>query len=561
MQAKELITDNLLLIVRKLTKENIDVQVSISERSENGDYYTNVALRLSSILKKKPLDIAYQIKSELEKVSDFASIVSKVDVAPPGFVNFYLSEEYLVDTLDYINKEQDKFGTSENLKDQKIMVEFTDPNPFKEFHIGHLYSNVVGESIARLFESQGAIVKRACYQGDVGLHVAKAIYGMQKLVDQMPDQSSSLAVHAQFLGRAYARGSKDYDSNENIKSEINILNKKIYEKDDSIKKLYDLGRKWSLEYYDSIYARLGTHFDYFYFESEVDKEGARIVRENIKNKIFEKSEGAVIFSGEKYGLHNRVFINSLGLPTYEAKDLGLAPTKYKDFPYDRSIILTGNEQTEYFKVVIAALSKINPDLASKVTHIGHGMVLLPGGKISSRTGDVITGDWLMDEAVAQISREFSDMSESTAEKVGIAAIKYALLKNTIGKNMEFNFDESIALTGASGPYLLYAFVRTQSVLEKSQIADAENKKQPINTEERELLRHLVHFPEVISSAGVRLSPSLVAEYLFELSQKFNFFYQKHKIADSSFRLQLTSSVGQALKTGLSLLGIETVERM
>src|SRR3989344_2773483 len=594
MEARELITNNLLLVVRKLSKAGVDVRVSISERLENGDYFTNVALRLASILKRKPLDIAYEIKTEFEKLvspssqpppikgeGDQSSVIDRVEVAPPGFVNFFLSRQYLADTIDKIREKGSKFGNSDVLKNQKVMVEFTDPNPFKEFHIGHLYSNLVGESISRLFESQRATVWRGCYQGDVGLHVAKAIYGMRKLADQMPDDNAPLSVRAQFMGRAYTLGSRDYDSNENIKKEIDELNKKIYDQDSSIRELYKKGRVWSLEYFDSIYKRLGTNFKRFYFESEVGEEGARIVREFSKKKVFEKSEGAIIFPGKKYGLHNRVFINSQGIPTYEAKDLGLAPTKYKDFPYDQSIIITAHEQTEYFKVVLKALEQTNPELAKKNMHIPHGVVRLPGRKISSRAGEVITGEWLMDEAVARILREYPEMAspersrrdEDTAEKVGLAAIKYALLRGTIGRDIEFNFEESISLTGASGPYLQYTYVRTRSVIEKNHEArimnhgkHAENWELGIGNlkleiEELNVLRQLVHFEETVDEAQDRLSPNLVAEYLFDLASKFNLFYQKHRIVGNSFRLELTRAVGQTIKNGLVLLGIETVRKM
>ncbi|OGH17233.1 MAG: hypothetical protein A3C30_01325 [Candidatus Levybacteria bacterium RIFCSPHIGHO2_02_FULL_40_18] len=613
MQVRELIAQNLERIVRRITKEPVEVQVSISEKSENGDYYTNVALKLASILKQKPLDIAYKIKSELEKgimgikgatsiTGDLSSTVDRIEAVNPGFINFFLSEQYLQETLEHINKEGGKFGRSEKLKAQKVMIEFTDPNPFKEFHIGHLYSNLVGESLSRLYESCGATVWRVCYQGDVGLHVAKAIYGMKKLSDQMPDDSSPLSIRAQFMGRAYALGSRDYESNKTVKQEIDDLNKKIYEQDSSVRDLYKKGREWSLEYFDSIYKRLGTNFKRFYFESEVGEEGARIVREFLKKgvaqppaqrasgpggkgsapeEVFEESEGAIIFPGKKYGLHNRVFINSAGIPTYEAKDLGLAPTKYKDFPYDQSIIITAHEQTEYFKVVLKALEHTNPELAKKTMHIPHGVVRLPGRKISSRAGEVITGEWLMDEAVARILREYPEMAspersrrdEDTAEKVGLAAIKYALLRGTIGRDIEFNFEESISLTGASGPYLQYTYVRTRSVIEKNHEArimnhgkHAENWELGIGNlkleiEELNVLRQLVHFEETVDEAQDRLSPNLVAEYLFDLASKFNLFYQKHRIVGNSFRLELTRAVGQTIKNGLVLLGIETVRKM
>ena len=238
----------------------------------------------------------------------------------------------------------------------------------------------------------------------------------------------------------------------------------------------------------------------------------------------------------------------------------------EDYKADKSIVITASEQSDYFKVVLKALEQIDPKIAANTTHIAHGMVRLPSGKMSSRTGDVITGEWLMDEAVSRVASAYPDMDDKTAEKVGIAAIKYALLKGTIGRDIAFNFDESIALEGASGPYLLYTFVRTQSVLAKSRVASRvsqvnKNKKQKANSEELAILRHLIHFQEVITEAQSKLSPNLLALYLFELSQKFNFFYQKHKIADNELRLELTKVVGQTLSNGLKILGIATVEKM
>lgn len=571
MQAKQLITHNLKRILKKIAHEDVEFEVHPSEKSENGDYYTNVALRLGSILKQKPLDIAYKIKQEFDKVGD-SDVVKKAEVAPPGFVNFFLSRQCLFDTMIRIIESKEKFGSSDSLKNKKIMVEFTDPNPFKEFHIGHLYSNIVGESLARLYESQDATVWRVCYQGDVGLHVAKAIYGMKKLSNQMPDDQSPLSVRAQFMGKAYALGSQDYEQNDKVKKEINDLNRKIYDlpagrqgKDSSIRDLYEKGKIWSLDYFGAIYKRLGTEFKKFYFESEVGEPGAKLVREFFKKGVFKESEGAIIFEGAKFGLHNRVFVNSLGLPTYEAKDLGLAPFKYRDFAYDRSIIITAQEQADYFKVVLAALEQINPELAKKTHHISHGMVRLPGGKMSSRTGDIITGEWLIEETVEQIHRAYPEMDAETGDRVGLAAVKYALLKNAIGQDTEFDFSESITLNGASGPYLQYAYVRTKSVLEKNQKSKTKDQKQiaenSLNSEELAVLRHLAYFPEIVQMAQEKLSPNIVASYLFGLSQKFNLFYQKHKIAGNKFRLELTEATGQVLKNGLALLGIETVDRM
>lgn len=497
--------------------------------------------------------------------------VQKIEVAGPGFLNFYLSTEELSKGMQKVLDGQEKIAPTPKYSDKKVMVEFTDPNPFKELHIGHLFSNAVGESLSRLIASQGATVRRVCYQGDVGLHVAKAIFGMQKMMNDkglmIKDlEGKPLVERARFLGESYAMGAKAYEEDEAAKAEMNGLNKKIYDRTDpEINELYDKGRKWSLEQFETIYKRLGTKFDGYYFESEVGKYGIEFVRAHI-GSVFEESEGAVIFPGKKHGLHNRVFINSLGLPTYEAKELGLAPTKYKDWQYDESIIVTGNEINDYFRVLLKALSLINPELASKTVHIGHGMLKLKGGKMSSRLGNVLLGEWLLDEAKRQISAQYADMDEATAEMVAVAAVKYSLLKSGIGKDVVFDFDESISFEGNSGPYLQYTYARTRSVLSKAQntVESSMQNVESMEKEELELLRKLYHFEGIVEQSAADLAPHTLATYLFELAQLFNNFYQKHKIIGSEqevLRLALTEATGSVIKKGLDLLGIQSPEHM
>ena len=274
-----------------------------------GDYSTNVAMVLGKVNSRNPKELAQEIA---DKISENKSI-EKVEVAGAGFINFYLSQEFFTESIKEILKEKDKWGSNGSLKKQKIIVEYTDPNPFKEFHIGHLMSNAIGESISRLVEFSGVETKRANYQGDVGLHVAKAIWGLQ--------HGGSTSVQPELLGKAYAEGAKAYEEDEKAKEEIKEINKKVYDKSDkSINEIYDDGRKVSLEHFEEIYKKLGTKFDEYFFESETSPIGKKLVEENV-GKVFEESDGAVIFKGEDFGLHTRVFINSEGLPTYEAKDL------------------------------------------------------------------------------------------------------------------------------------------------------------------------------------------------------------------------------------------------
>ncbi|MBI2598685.1 arginine--tRNA ligase [Candidatus Curtissbacteria bacterium] len=499
--------------------------------------------------------------------------IKKLEVAGPGFLNFFIKEEIWQEEVEKILGST-KGQKGKRTKGQKVIVEFTDPNPFKEFHIGHLYSNIVGESICRLLEETGAQVKRANYQGDVGMHVAKTIWAIPKLLNQENEtfaeqEKKDLSARVFFLGQAYSLGAKEFEASDVIKKEIAELNKKIFAKDPSIFEFYEKGRKWSLDYFEEIYKRLGTKFDYYYFESEVGEVGVRIVREFLKKGIFVESEGAIIFPGEKEGLHNRVFINSLGLPTYEAKELGLAPTKYEQFKYDQSIIVTGNEINEYFKVLLAALLKIRPDLAQKTKHIGHGMVRMPGGKISSRLGNVILGEWLLDEAKRRVREAFSGVSDALSEQIGTGAVKYALLKGSIGQDVAFSFEESISLNGNSGPYLQYTYARCRSVLAKVESGKLKVESldlSKLSGEEDLLLRALGHFEEAVVDAANGFAPNLAANFLYEVAQKYNTLYNNLPIlkageGERSRRLFLTEATAGILKKGLYLLGIEAPQKM
>ena len=480
-----------------------------------GDYSSNVALVYSKEFAMSSNDLALKLVSELEK--ERLPEIEKIEIAGRGFINFSLASSFLSKTIAGINKNGDTYGKTNIFNKEKTIVEYTDPNPFKEFHIGHLMSNTIGEAISRVIEYNGAEVKRACYQGDVGLHVAKAVWGKLK----NPDAS---------WGEAYALGAIS-QADARIKAEIIDINQKIYEKDPSLFLLYGEGKKESLEKFEEIYKRLETHFDYYFFESDTGKFGKKLV-EKYKEKIFEKSEGAVVFKGEKYGLHTRVFINSQGLPTYEAKELDLAKIKYEKYPYDKSIVVTANEVNEYFKVVHKALELMFPDLAKKTIHISHGMLRLPEGKMSSRTGKVITAESLIGEVKERIKEKVSDRKlteeekEKISEQVAIGAIKYSILKQTSGKDIIFDFDKSLSFEGDSGPYLQYTHTRALSVLNK-----AKEEKIPQNTylEVRlpsNIERLLYRFPEIVERAGREYEPHYITTYLMELAGLFNSFYAK-----------------------------------
>ncbi|MEK7116982.1 MAG: arginine--tRNA ligase [Patescibacteria group bacterium] len=502
--------------------------------------------------------------------------ISEIKIAG-NFINFYLSKEFFAYSVKEILKEKEKYGQNKLLDGQKIMVDYTDPNPFKEFHIGHLMSNAIGESVCRILDFNGAEVIRVCYQGDVGLQVAKAIWGILQNKKDFPKDDASLSEKIAYLGEAYVLGSQKYSDDKKATEEIVQINKKIFEKsNEEINTIYKKGREWSLLHFDEIYEKLGTKFDHIIPESSVIEDGQKIVEEFLDKGIFEKSDGAVVFRGENYGLHTRVFINFQGLPTYEAKDLGLAKKKTElEKNLDVSIIVTANEQSDYFKVVFKAISFIYPEYAKISKHLGHGILRFASGKMSSREGNVITGESLIFQVEGLVKgkvedRDYSEKEkEEIIQKVAIGAIKYSILRQAIGGDIIFDFDKSISFEGDSGPYLQYACVRANSILEKAKVSRSvlDMSKMPFDTwKTTELERYLYRFPEVVERAGREYAPHYIVTYLTELASIFNSFYAGNKIIDendpnSPYKITLTQAVAYILKYGLHLLGIKVPEKM
>lgn len=596
--------------------EEVNFSIEHPEDFRNGDYSTNVAMVYAKKIGKNPKELAEEIVKELKTPSTLGispiageenpsltreglgGFVSKIQVAGAGFINFYLSREFFNKSINEILKKGENWGKNSSLAGKKIMVEYTQPNPFKPFHIGHLMSNAIGESISRIVEFSGAKTIRANYQGDVGPHVAKAIWGVNhveslekrkldiyfnndptKTIEvKKPIDVENVSENAQYIGYCYQIGSEAYDSSEVEKMAIDIINKKIYDKSDpGINNIYDWGRKITLEAFEEIYKILGTKFNYYFFESEMAPIGEKIVRENV-GKIFEESDEAIIFQGEKYDkkLHTRVFINSKGLPTYETKEIGLTITKFEKENPDISIVTTAIEQAEYMKVVQKAISLMHPDLESRMEHVTHGMMRLSTGKMSSRKGNVITGESLLRDSMDIVlekvkERELSDDEKrKISEIVGVSALKYSILKSSLGSDIIYDFEKSISFDGDSGPYLQYTAVRANSIIMKGkerlwQYQDYETYNE-IPEEINDLEKLLYQFPEVVERSYSLLEPHHIATYLTRLASAFNTFYGNTQIIiegnkNMGYQLNLVKAFYQTMKNGLWLLGIETPERM
>jgi len=602
MKIKEKIQNEVKKVLRSLdiTKHYEDqIILETPPQKEFGDFASNISFILAKEIKKSPVKIAEEIVEKIKLPKN--SFIEKVE-ARGGYINFFLNyEKFAEELLSLINED---YGSSNIGKGKKYMVEFAHPNTHKMFHIGHLRNISIGESVVRILNMTGYKTIRANYQGDVGLHIAKCLYGIFQTKDyeKYLDKLKTIKEKIDFIGKCYVFGSKAYEEDENAKKIIKDINYLIYASAqkynkevrkiesgktdfmkfvsgknfelDKIYKIWKKTREWSLEYFEKIYKRVYTHFDRYYFESEC-LEGVDIAKEALKKGILKESQGAIIFDGEPYGLDKRVFVNSLGLPTYEAKDLKLAELQFSEFgKLDKCIHVVGPEQTSYFKVLFKVLELLDQKkYKDKEFHLVYGWVKLKRGKMSSRLGNVVLAEDIIEEAKRRLAKHFNEKRkyskekiEEISEKVAIGAVKYSMLKVGTAKEISFDIDESISFEGDSGPYLQYAHVRAKNILEKAGKFKKTFKMKILTLEEKELIKKLSEFPEVVEKASIEYKPNLICNYAYELSNTFSNFYQNCPVIQSegdvrNFRLTLTKAFKIVLKNCLTLLGIETPDVM
>lgn len=551
------IKNQLKQLIHALYDLNFEPDLTPSPDNIDADYSTNAPLKLAKDLHKPPMTIAEELNQKLN-----------ANISTPGFLNFNLSDDYLKTAIGALSDDFEQCIKSNKYQGQTVICEFSDPNPFKVLHVGHLYTSVVGDSIARLFEYAGAKVIRANFGGDVGLHVAKTLYVLR----QKP--SDNLTIED--IAKCYVKGTALYDDDETAHQEITQLNKEIYKinaenlHDTDLAKLYWQGRELSYDYFKDFYDSIGVKFDKYYPESTVANLGLEKVKQQLTRGVYEYSDGAVIFNGEKFGLHTRVFINQEGVPTYETKDVGLIFTKWQDYHFDKSIVITGSEQLDYMKVVLKSVEQYAPELVERTTHLTHGLVKLPGNvKMSSRKGNFLKAVDVIDMVKTALHEEY----DSDDPIVSLAATKYAFLKYKMGGNIIFDPKESVKMTGNSGPYLLYSCVRAKKILQKSadkttpsvdNTTQEGGSKATLIPAERNLIKKILEYAMTLDEAVSEMAPHKVANYLYELAQSFSRFYEKCPVngSDREYeRLRLVTAYLGVMSHGLNILGIEIPEEM
>ncbi len=559
--------------------------VSQLQMPEFGDYSTPIAMRLGKKLNKNPFDIAESIASEIQK-DDF---IDKVSVVKPGFINIWITKSTLFQNLKNIIELKEEYGKLQNTQKKTFLIEHTSPNPNKAMHLGHLRNNVTGMAIANIWEWEGIKVIRDSVDNNRGIAIAKLMWGYLKFArksENTPidinywylnqnewytpqDQMISPDI---FVDRLYVKGSEDCKDEEVEKKVRQMVID--WENEDKVNmELWKKVLQYTYEGQNKTLSRLGNRWDVIWRESNHYKLGKKIVEEGLKKGIFKKlQDGAILSNLEKYGLTDTILIKSDGTSLYITQDIALTKLKVEKYHPDKIFWTIGPEQSLALRQLFAICDELGIGKQNMFEHISYGLMTLKNkGKISSREGNVIYIDNLIDEVknkiIGLLDKDKMDV-EKTAEILAVGAVKYSILK--VGRNTDiaFDIDESISIDGDSGIYIIYTYVRCKSVLEKyaKKLPDINFLEIGATEEELSILRLLHKFTDSVISSAVVLSPNLICSYLFDLAQKFNAFYQKNNILNSEksvqeFRVLLTFAVSQVIKNGLSILGIQTVDKM
>lgn len=553
---KEIIS-SLLAKELKLTEGEIEKLIEVPPNPELGDY-SFPCFSLASKLKKNPAEIARDLSFKLKPGKE----VEKIHSSGP-YLNFFISKRYLAEKSLKIDE---NFGKS-NQK-SKIMIEFSQANTHKAFHVGHIRGTSLGESIARTLEFLGNKVIRANYQGDSGMHVAKWIWCYLNF-----HKKEKIRADEKWIASIYVDAVQRLAKDENLQEEVNEINRKLEEgSDKTLVALWKKTRQLSLDSLEVIYKDLGTKFKEYFFESQLEKAGKEAAHALLKKNIAIVSDGATILDLKPFNLGVWVLLRKDGTVLYSAKDIALAEEKFSRFKLDKSVYIVGAAQKLHFEQLIKTLELMKNESRKDIQIIHMQEVRLPSGKMSSRTGEnILYSEFkqeITDYTKKEIKKRFPRISKSELEKralsISIAAIKYSMLKQDANSTIVFNKEEALNFEGDSGPYLQYSYARASSIIKKAGKTRKNAEIPELSKSEFELIKKILGFPEIVQHAAKSLSPNEIANYSFSLAQRFNEFYHSSKVIGSdeeSFKLELVESFRKVMKSSLSLLGIEVLEEM
>ena len=571
-----------------LTIETIEFQAT--RKDFEGDV-TMVVFPLVKILKGNPVEIGTKIGTFLVDKNDFVSRFNVVG----GFLNLVISDDFYVKFFNSIKNKED-FGFVKPEDNAKaIMVEYSSPNTNKPLHLGHIRNILLGYSVSEIIKASGKKAYKTQIINDRGIHICKSMLAWQKYGNGQTPEAIGLKGD-KLVGNFYVEFDKNYKkeiavlmADGKAEDEAKKLAPSIIEAqqmllkweagDEEVVALWKKMNQWVYDGFEATYESLGVNFDSYYYESNTYLLGKEVVQFGLEKGIFEKDpDGSVWIDLTEDGLDRKIVLRSDGTAVYMTQDIGTAIQRVNDNPDVGGMVYTvGNEQDYHFKVLFLILKKLGFEWAESLYHLSYGMVELPSGKMKSREGTVVDADDLIAEMTAtakKISEElgklegFSESEKAVLfETIGLGALKYYMLKVDPKKQMLFNPEESVDFAGNTGPFIQYTYARIQSILRKADFDYTKDVAIELHQKEKELIKQIQQYPDVIQNAAANYSPALIANYTYELVKEFNSFYQQVSILGETdldkkiFRVQLSLTVGNIIKSAFQLLGIQVPNRM
>ncbi len=559
MTASTTIKNSIEDILAELSLKLSVVSLEHPTVENHGDYATNIALVLAKKYQKNPLEIANSFIKKLSRDKTLNGVVSKIEIAGPGFINFWLSKKGLTNEVTLITKEVESYGKSSEGSNKTIVIDYSAPNIAKPFGIGHLRSTIIGQALYNLYSALGYKVVGDNHLGDWGTQFGKLLYMITN------GEATDLSIDK--LEEMYVEFHRLAEQDTSLEEEARLWFKKLEDGDKQAKDLWQKCIDISMVEFNRIYDLLGVKIDYAYGESFYEEIMLGVIAEAKEKGIAKESNGAWVIEIPEIKTP-LMLVKSDGATTYATRDLATLKFRKEQFHPVKVIYEVGAEQSLHFQQVFAAARLLGyVDQNTELVHTRHGLYRFEHGKMSTRKGQTVKLEKVLLEA---INRAEKLGSEETSKAVGIGAIKYFDLKHDVQSDIVFDWEKMFSLEGESGPYLQYTYARAKSVLKKATgTEDDSNGELPANIakEELSLLRYLYRFPEVVEIAAKTYSPNLMCSYLYELAKRFNNLYNNLPIilADSpqskNFRLSLTTATSIVLQNGLTLLGIEALERM
>jgi len=526
---------------------------------------------LAKIKGENPVQIATELAKKASESAILKPFFFRIEAIGP-YLNFFFKTDYLAaEVLKEIKKRKSKYGSSINGYGQRVMIEYSNGNTHKEYHVGHLRNIAYGEAVKNLLRKSGYKVVPVSYINDFGIHVAKTIWNwrLNPVYDERPEDKGYL------LGRCYAEASKKLAENDENKEAVSNIMKNIESRSGADYEVWEKTRKWSIAYFNNIYKELGVRFDHTFYENEVIAGGLDIVNRLVKEGVLKKSEGAIIADLSEFGLGVLPIIRSDGTALYPVADLSLASKKFDKYNLDRSIYVVDIRQSLYFKQLFKVLELAG--YKQPMLHLSYDFVTLPEGMMASRTGNVITYEDLKNKIYGRLLEEtkkrHADWTASRLDHVAMAlsisTIKFEMLKVGAEKTITFDIEEAARFDGFTACYLQYCYARMRSLIRKGGLMSALLKADYSllnDAKEKELLVKAARYPEMIDSAAEKYNPSEVAKYLFELAKLFNDYYHETSILKAEnktklARLALVRNLSRLMAEAMAILGIESLEEM